>query len=967
MFAMKGLHGLTVLPAAFCLIWCTATAAFAQEADDRILELANGFYDQQLWAEALAEYEKFIVANPDFPELAAVLLAAGESAYNLEQFADAVGYYQRITDEFAESPEVQAAWFRLGECRSKLGDYQGAATAFENLLQLEPDTALVYKAAYWLGEARFALNDYTGAVAAYEQCLAHSPDEGYEVFARYSIGYTLITAGEVAQGIVHLEQLLTLFPGHELSPEIHYRLGRAYYSEKDHDAALTHFEVIVANHPDSSFTPLALSGIGWVHWDREEYAAALEHFTAAAGYEESPAAVEAAQRAADCLFVLERFDEAAGAYQSLADNQANPEAGAALYWLAVSLERLGDSAKARETLELFIDRFPDHNYLAEAYLHLAGILIEAGEVEQAARHYRQVIENTTDPRLQEQGRYGAAWAEYQLNRSEEALAEIEKLAFEKPESDMAAHVALETGKLRFNRGEYEAAAKLLTLLIEHHEQIPAIAEVLYLLGVSYEKLENTQEAEAFLRRVMEDHATSEAAIKAAARLVAHFAAQGRLPQAREIMDFIREHNPQAAEAGSAAFALAEALLSDRKFREAAEEYASVLKTAAGTLAPFARYGLAAAKLATSEFPEAARLLREVIAEEPAGETAINARFHLALALSRMGEHNEAVHGFEAFVKDYPDHELVPRALLELGWLHSELKQPQEALAVFERLAAEYPNSRYVDEALFRIGELRYDQGNFPAAQAAYEQVLADYPESEILGEAAYKLGWALIKQNKRDEAIEPLLLAAEKAADPAVAADARFHAATWLLKKQQYADVAALLQPALEGELNEQNAPLAVLTGQAGLGLSDWDGAEQMFQRVIDTVPATAAALQAQIGLGRVHKGRGDTAQALETFKSLTASSDRRIALEAQFELADTHRQAGDLRTAALEYLKVAILYDDADWAVRSQYAAGLCFEQMGATEDAARAYKVITERYKEHTEWVEKAETRLQQLRQGP
>ena len=94
-----------------------------------------------------------------------------------------------------------------------------------------------------------------------------------------------------------------------------------------------------------------------------------------------------------------------------------------------------------------------------------------------------------------------------------------------------------------------------------------------------------------------------------------------------------------------------------------------------------------------------------------------------------------------------------------------------------------------------------------------------------------------------------------------------------------------------------------------------------------------------------------------------TGGKDAAAAMEAQFELAEVRRLQGDPKTAAMEYLKVAILYQDPEWGARAQYAAGLCYEQAGDKDSAIKAYKVVVDRYKEQQAWADKAAERLKAL----
>jgi TolA-binding protein len=948
---------LAIIPVLLLLpLWAHAQAT---ADDDQAFDLANGLFEREHWQDALGKYDQYIRTHPQHANLSLALFRAGECLYSMQQYERALTYYDRVTLEFPKSEELDDAWYRSGDCNFRLERFPQAVLAYQALLDKTPKSPLAPRAAYWLGEAQYRLAKYKDAIAAYENCLKLAPDGNYAAYATYSIALSKLKLGETRDGITRLEKMLEKFPKHDLTAEVLYRLGEAHYSLKEYDAALKSYQQVLTGYPKSRFAMAAASGIAWSYWSLEQYDKALAAFVELTKLPDKAVAQEAALRAADCLFLLKRYPEAAGAYGALARDKN----GTAAFWQGMSLEKVPDKAGARKVFEEFVGQYPGHERAAEAFLHLGALQAEAGALEQAEQSYKAAQAKTTDPEIKAQARYGAAWAAFQRTKSTEDLKNIEAIVEDDPTSALGAQVAYQTGKLRFVRKDYSRAIQLLTLLVQNHPTDPNMAEALYLMGASYEKAGNEAKAEEFYGRVTAKYATSEFAVEASGRLVAIYAKSQRVDQARSLAADMQKKWPDSPTLAVAQYAVAEALFAARDYAGAADQYKLVLGGKAAQLLPYAQYSLGACSFAQGDYKAAQQAFQAVLDKYADSEAAPAAKYQMAVTLVKSGQREAAVKVFEELLASNPKGEIADDALLELGCAYVELKDNKKALATFEKLLTDQPQSAHLPEAWFRIGEIRYEQSEFPLAQAAYEKVLALAPKSDLAPGAAYKLGWALLKQEKFEDAIAPLTLAGETATDVQVSTDARYQAATCHLKQSRFDQAVKLLEPTRGKAPQNLAARCLVLLGQAYLGLKNYQAAGPVFQEAVTGFGADPLYPRALLGLGRCQKADKKYDEAALTFTKVTGTKDTQAAMEAQFELAETRRLQNDYRTAAMEYLKVAILYGDPEWGARAQYAAGLCYEQANDTDNAIKAYRVVVERYSTQTEWAKKAAERIKAL----
>ncbi|MDX1648779.1 MAG: tetratricopeptide repeat protein [Myxococcota bacterium] len=98
-----------------------------------------------------------------------------------------------------------------------------------------------------------------------------------------------------------------------------------------------------------------------------------------------------------------------------------------------------------------------------------------------------------------------------------------------------------------------------------------------------------------------------------------------------------------------------------------------------------------------------------------------------------------------------------QVLYQLARAYDYTGRRDEALTTLERLVEEHPGSPYYVEAQFRRGEAHFSAGEFGPAEAAYAAVL-QRGEGDFHEHALYKRGWALFKQGRLEDSLDPFLL-----------------------------------------------------------------------------------------------------------------------------------------------------------------------------------------------------------------
>jgi len=351
----------------------------------------------------------------------------------------------------------------------------------------------------------------------------------------------------------------------------------------------------------------------------------------------------------------------------------------------------------------------------------------------------------------------------------------------------------------------------------------------------------------------------------------------------------------------------------------------------------------------------------VLNDHAESAAAAPAAYQAGVCLSRTDKFAEAAELLGKYIADNPESDVLAQANTELAWACMKSGDADKARGIYETLAD--ADGTQGAEALLRLGEMAYTAEDFAGALTRYEALIAKHADSDLIDEAQYKRGWCLTKLEKPDEATAAFraCLAANPPAE--LAADSHYRVGLWLVGKD---DVAGAI-PELAGFVGEyKDQPMAAY---AATTLAELYASQKDWAKAADAVMNASATdvdrLKARraLVLGKAHRADGKPADAVKDFETALALAEGTVAADAMFELAMAQSEAGAHAEAADSFLNVAILYSDAEFAPQALYMAGQSFEKAAANDEAIKAYQSLAKDYTDATEWIEKANARLQAL----
>ena len=856
--------------------------------------------------------------------------AFAEGLYGQENYELALQKYLALIQAYPNHPNMSLALFRAGECNFRLGHYAEAAPLFVQVTERFADSPEAELSWLWLGDAHFKAGGYEEAAAAYGS-------------------------------------LLTKFPNGTHAGDAAYWRAESYYQLGRYEEAAAAYQDALGRGLQDNVAPYAIYSTGLAYLQLDRPAEAAEQFTRVVrDHATSPVAAESAYFLGRAHQSRGQFQEAIADYQAVLEKHPNsPYAASAQFGIASCHFQEGRYEPARAAWASVVEHYPNSPAAAEAALRIGDSFFHLERWPEAAAAY-QAVAQVADSRWAPDALYWLGVTQEKQGDTAGALASFRALIDAHADSPRVGDAWLHTAQLEAAQGNHDAAMTAYEAAMGAVGDTETRRQALAALQWARYENDRSPEALADLEAIVREDPASDVAAELAYRVGrAHFDA-GSHEAAKGMLTLLLASHPDSAHAAEATYLLGmcEENLGDPA---AAEAHYRALVDAEGTseYAGYAAAALAAMQAARGETAQALQLVARLERDRAPGPTLAFACYRVAEALRDQDQPAEALPLYEKALAADPEGETAPYAWVGVGWCRVE-GDARQALAAWRTVLTKFPDSPAAPlalEGMVAAGAKLFDAEDYAGAEALYREIVDGHPDAEVAVAAQYGLAWALLRQEKADEALPLFAAVATASPDADVAADARYRAARVHVERDENQQAVALLEPlrAQPGE-GDRGAWALELLGRALLDLQRPEEAAQVFAQVAQSWPEHEVAPAAQLGLGRSYRALGRYAEAETALRQAMAGAGQ-VAVEAHYELAATMRDRGDVAGAAEEFLKVAILYQAPEWSAMAQYAAGQCYEQLGQTDNAVKSYRVIVNDYADQAQWVAQAQERLQAL----
>ncbi|MDQ3395789.1 MAG: tetratricopeptide repeat protein, partial [Bacteroidota bacterium] len=555
-----------------------------------------------------------------------------------------------------------------------------------------------------------------------------------------------------AKAVQYFEKVDVSKLSQDKKAEVQFKTRYSYFSRKDFDKALQRFNTV--KRYENPYTPASNYYAGYIGFRNEDYDNALMDLKRAAQSETYASIVPS--MIANIYYKQKRYDELLAYADGILKDSRNIKNSEEIFLLAAEAHYKNQNyAKAAEYLDAFIKGNPTKADPQVVY-RLAYSQYATGQNEKAIDNFKAVAlqEDTVgqfasyylgalylkennkvfavsafdkarkiehNKNLQEQAAFNFAKVQYDLGNHKEAIEafiDFNKM-FPKSTYSNEANDLLSDSYL--NSSDYDLAIKHIESLNSKSENVKKIYQKVTLLKGT----ENFNNARYF-------------------NAVQMFQKSLEYPYDPEFVVMAHYWSGEAYSIG-------------RKYEEAINSYASVLRTPVTSQTPHhlkARYGIGYAYYNTGQFDKALVHFKEYVDKVEKSNNKLfynDALIRLADSYYANKSYNNALNTFEKAIKlDNPDKDY---AYYQMGVIQSIQGNPTMAHNNFDIVINQFPNSRYIDNTIFEKAQLDFEQGKYESAVAYFSRLIQTRPQSTYIPYALQRRALANANLNNYEKSI----------------------------------------------------------------------------------------------------------------------------------------------------------------------------------------------------------------------
>lgn len=788
-----------------------------------------------------------------------------------------------------ESPYQQA--FNLYQNKQ----YQAAQTLFESVLATSEDEQTRANSSYYIANAAVRLNQL-GADRLMESFVAEYPTSTNRNSAFMDVGDYYFDNGRYPYALKWYEKADSGSLNRSEKERFDFRKGYALFNSNKPDQAEPYFQRVSNS---AEYGSQAKYYLGYIAYQQDDYQEANERFDQIADQEVLQERLSYYQ--ADMNFKLGNFDEAiTQAEQQLPNadrrevselnkiigesyfNLKNYEAAAPYleqyqgkggkwsntdyYQLGYAYYKQGDYANAIGQFNKIVD---GADFVAQnAYYHLAECYLKLDKKQEALNAFRNASQMDFDPEIRKDAYLNYARLSYEQGNAYESVSEVLQGYLQSyPGDEYDAEIKELLIDSYLSTRDFEGALALLEEK-ESFASAETYQKVAYFRGVEVFLEEDYEQAMDLFKRSLDRGADAD--FKARARYwkaesafelgrfeeaLTDYAQFEELPAARGL----EEYKALDYQMGYTYFKLKDYPSAARYF----EKYTRDSST--GSLKADAFMRLGDSYFVSSAYGDAIAAYDQ--ARNSGSADPDYADFQKALSLGFLGRESEKQRALNALISTYPKSTLNDDAFLELGNSYVQEGKNSEAIEAYDRLLKEYRMSSLVPTAMMRKGLVYYNSGDNRKALEVFKEVASAFPDSDQAVQAVQTAKLIYVDLGEVDAYAQWV-----RGLDYVEVSDQELETASYDAAEKQY----------LEGNSAR---------------------AEKAFAAYLEQFPSGSRHIEARFRLATLYFQSGDTAKALEPFKTVAESGTGEMAEQSLTRVCEI-LISSDGYPQALPYLK---------------------------------------------------------------
>ncbi|WP_276486117.1 tetratricopeptide repeat protein [Paraflavitalea pollutisoli] len=868
-----------------------------------------------------------------------------EYYFRQQQYAEAIPLFEKADIANLSNREIADMKFHLGYAYFNAKQFDKAKPLFDAIRQIKTDPNYI-DANYYYGFIAFYDRKYRDALDAFAVVEDH-PDYGKVV--PYYVANIYYSLGQKDKALEYAENKLKRGNLH-YDLEMRQIVGHAYFEKQQYAKALPYLETYV--NKSDKVRKEDVYELSYCYYKANNYNKAIEGFKQISGKDDS-LAQNAMYLLGDAYLKTGQKANARNAFLIGAANNSNAkQKEISMFNYAKLSYELGYQDLALTELQRFIQAYPQSEYNNEARELMVSVLANTNNYKDALA----LLESVKSPspnarRLYPKILYGRATELANDGMLVTALELLTRAEIDPNSGSVLPYVQFWKGEISYRLNKTDDAIRYyqeyLKGSVVNGEVNPANAK--YNLGYSYLKKENYKLAQGFFEQVVPGIPRLNASAleqDAYVRIADCYYMARDYKKAESMYNKVLEYSWPASDYATFQKAMIAGVNNGK-------EKINLLSTisrrypSSGLIAD-ANMEIAVTMLANEQFREAIPYLKNVVSD-PNSSLKPKALLKMGIAYYNLDNNSEALNQYSALLQQFPNAPEADAALENARIIYIEQGKTSEYVAFARKMGKEVTTTQE-DELAYQEAEVQFNNGNFPAAAKKFEEYLAKFPDGKHSLEALYYKSEIYFNQKDWAKAAAGYEILSDrvphKFGEKSLVNAARLNffdlkdypkAEKYFTKLKDFASSQENKLEAMRGLLRSQYqlqkyaeavANAKDLLAQKGIGTDD--------------------KVLANLAIAKSHQNAKEYDQAITAYRTVVSLSKSAYGAEARYEIANSYlaqNRLPEAEKAAFEVINKAGSYEH--WVTKAYIVLGDVYFKQQDYFNAKATYQSVVDNAK--------------------
>lgn len=867
-----------------------------------------------------------------------------EYYFRQKRFSDAVGLYEQANISNLDNKEIADMKFHQGYSYFTMQRFADAKPLLNAIRQVKEDPNYI-DANYYYGFIAFRDKNYKEALECFK-IVENEPN--YEGIVPYYIAQIYYVQGKKNEAVAYVENKIKQGKTQYYDLELKQLLGHAFFEKKDYNKAAAYLGDYV--NRSKKVRREDLYEVSYAYYQIKEYNKAIEGFKQLSGKEDS-LSQHAMYLLGDSYLKTNQKANARNAFLFSSSNSSNPvQTEISKFNYAKLSYELGYQDEALKSLRSFLNDYRDSQYREEAIDLLASALANTNNYKEALSLLESIPNQTqTVKQLLPRILYGRATEMVNDGRLAEADALLDRALKSPYNENVLPLVNFWKGEIAYRNNQIDDAIRFYHAYL--NAGAPGSGEanaknVKYNLGYAYFRKENYPVAKTFFEPLVSnvslssDPITQDAYIRTAD---VYFMSRS-FAQAKTMYDNVIKYSWPAEDYATFQKAMISGI--NNSTEKINLMNTMMRKFPQSSLVGDANMEIANTYLAEEKFSNAIPYLNTITKATNNNSLKPSAHLKLGIAYYNLNNNDNAIAQYKTLLNNYPNSEEAEDALDNLKTIYVEQGRPNEYINAAKQ--AGKPVSVNTEDSLtFAAAEIQYEKGNFNSALPALNNYLQQFSDGAYSTEAHYYRADIYNSRKDWNNALSSYAVVAERApntyAERSILQAARIN--FFELKNNPESEkYYAQLKQFTASQENRLEAMRGLLRSQ--YAQQKWNDAVTNAKDLIAQKGSSAddKAL-ANMAIGKSAQINGQYDVAISAFKQVVAVNKAALAAEARYEIANSWLLTGKLpeaEKAGFEVINKSGSYDF--WITKAYILLGDVYFKQKDYFNAKATFQSVTD-----------------------